>query len=186
MLRYGLAFLFLCLPSIAAAQAAVLERLGEPRTHAIMRHALAPGTGDPENFSLGDCTTQRNLSENGRAQARRAGDLVRRAGVRIDHVWSSAWCRCLDTATEMELGPVERKTLLNSFVSARWKAAQRTRETREALAFLPPDETAFLVTHNVNAEALTGTRPLSGEIQVVHVSERGEVTLLGSVEVPAF
>lgn len=181
-----LVLLTACFLALPAAAEDILARLAEPRTHAIMRHALAPGSADPADFDLNRCETQRNLSEDGRRQARRAGDLIRATGVQIDHVWSSRYCRCLDTATEMAIGAVEARGFLNSFVRFRTRATSQTRETREALAALPPDQTAFLVSHNVNGEALTGTRPISGEIQVIQVSETGAVTLLGSVRVPVF
>ncbi|MEL6767619.1 MAG: histidine phosphatase family protein [Pseudomonadota bacterium] len=171
-------------PLPARAEADILKRLAEPRTHAIMRHALAPGRTDPENFDLRDCATQRNLDDTGRAQAGVAGRMVRAAGVRVDHLWSSAYCRCLETAELMGLGPVEKRSMLNSFIVQRWRGTAQTEETQAALADLPPGETAFLVTHNVNAEALTGDRPISGEIQVVRVGQDGTVDLLGSVEVP--
>ncbi|MDX1465329.1 MAG: histidine phosphatase family protein [Halomonas sp.] len=63
-----------------------------------MRHALAPGIGDPANFRLSDCTTQRNLSEAGREQARRIGERFRERGIEVGEVRSSRWCRCLETA----------------------------------------------------------------------------------------
>ncbi|MEM1276764.1 MAG: histidine phosphatase family protein [Pseudomonadota bacterium] len=180
------AVLIVCAAIQARADPSVLGLLAEPRTHAVMRHALAPGTGDPEDFDISDCATQRNLDEKGRRQARRAGDMMREAGVMPDLIWSSRWCRCLETAELMAIGPVETRSMLNSFSSARWQSVQKTKATREALAALPADQTAFLVTHNVNAEALTGTRPVSGEIQVVRVTEAGEIELLGSVTVPVF
>ncbi|MEM7240114.1 MAG: histidine phosphatase family protein, partial [Pseudomonadota bacterium] len=65
-------------------------------------------------------------------------------------------------------------------------ATARTRLLKELLTALPPDRTAFLVTHNVNSEALTGVRPIPGEIQIVHASDTGEITLLGSLRIPAF
>ena len=66
----------------------------------VLRHAqTVPGIGDPPGFRLQDCSTQRNLSEEGRQQARRLGETLRRAGVKVDEVLSSRWCRCLDTAT---------------------------------------------------------------------------------------
>jgi len=74
---------------------------------AVMRHAIAPGTGDPSNFRLGDCQTQRNLSETGRQQARRLGQLLRDRQVPVTRVLSSQWCRCLETAKLLDLGQVE-------------------------------------------------------------------------------
>lgn len=186
MLRLLTLLAALVLPIQAYAGDNILARLAEPRTHAVMRHAQAPGGGDPENFELGNCATQRNLNEDGRRQAGRAGDLIRAAGVRIDVVWSSQYCRCLETVRLMDVGPVTEKADLNSFSAAPYKGPGKTRRVREALAALPPDQTVLLVTHNVNAESLTGDRPVPGEIQVVHVSEAGEVTLLGAVRVPMF
>ncbi|MEM6489126.1 MAG: histidine phosphatase family protein [Pseudomonadota bacterium] len=171
------------LPGRALADAA-LAQLAEPRTHALMRHALAPGSGDPADFSLDDCATQRNLSDLGRAQARRAGDMLRASGMAIDAVWSSAWCRCRETAELMALGPVETVTALNSFSRARHTRPARLRGTREALAALPDARTVLMVSHNVNIEALTGTRPINGEIQVVRVAAGGRLALLARVEVP--
>ncbi|MEM7527227.1 MAG: histidine phosphatase family protein [Pseudomonadota bacterium] len=178
-----LALALLC-PLLARADESVLALLAEPRTHAVMRHALAPGSSDPEDFDLNDCAKQRNLSDLGRAQARRAGDMMRRAGIRVDRLLTSQYCRCRETAEIMDIGPVVEEPILNSFSNQSWKGTGQTEALRALLAELPDGETAFLVTHNVNAEALTGDRPISGEIQVIRVDERGRVTLLGSVEVP--
>src|SRR4051794_34222309 len=74
---------------------------------ALMRHADAPGAGDPADFRVDDCATQRNLSTKGRADAARIGARLRSAGIAVDRVLSSPWCRCMDTATLLALGPVE-------------------------------------------------------------------------------
>lgn len=92
-----------------------LALLKKPGHFAIMRHALAPGTGDPRNFDLTDCSTQRNLSEAGREQAKAVGELLRKSGIEKAGVYSSQWCRCLDTATLLGLGPVTELPALNSF-----------------------------------------------------------------------
>jgi len=80
----------------------------------IMRHAIAPGTGDPRNFELGNCETQRNLSSTGRQQAKSIGERFKQAGIRNAQVYSSQWCRCVDTAVEMEIGTVKELPFLNS------------------------------------------------------------------------
>lgn len=177
---------FLITMPVVADEAGILARLDEPRTHALMRHALAPGSGEPEGFDLSDCATQRNLSDDGRRQAGRAGDMMRAAGVSVGQVWSSLYCRCIDTARAMDLGAVETRSDLNFFGQDQSSNRRRTEAVRAALAAVPPDETVLVVGHSANLEALTGTRPLSGEIQVVHVAETGEITLLGSVRVPVF
>ncbi|WP_420348974.1 histidine phosphatase family protein [Pelagibius sp.] len=159
----------------------ILDRLTEPGTHAILRHALAPGTGDPADFTLGDCTTQRNLDDVGRAQARAIGAAVRDAGIAIDHVLTSQWCRTAETALLLDLGPVTEAPMLNSFFRDRSTADSQTVATAAALAELPPGETAVLVTHQVNITALTGVFPRSGEMVLLRVGKDGDVTVLDRV-----
>ena len=79
----------------------------------MIRHALAPGTGDPANFQIGDCSTQRNLDDRGRDQARAIGDWLRSKGITSARIYSSQWCRCLETAKLLKLGPVAELPALN-------------------------------------------------------------------------
>ncbi len=169
----------LLLPFAARAAAAPLGRLGEPGVHAMMRHALAPGGGDPPGFRLDDPATQRRLNEVGRAQARAAGALVRGSGARVAHVLSSAWDRCMETALLMDIGPVRVAEPLNSFFGDRSTAGAQTAATLALLAALPPGESAFCVTHQVNITALTGVFPTSGEIVVFRLG--AEVEVVGRV-----
>lgn len=171
-------------PALAGEE--ILKRLAEPNTHAIMRHALAPGSGEPPGFDLSVCETQRNLSDDGRRQAGRAGDMVRAAGVAIDQVWASLYCRNKDTARLLDLGEVRTMSNLNFFGQDQSSNKRRTAAVIADLAAMAPAETVMVVGHSSNIEALSGTRPLSGEIQVVHIAPDGTVTLLGSVEVPVF
>ncbi len=133
----------------------------------LMRHAQAPGTGDPAGFRLGDCSTQRNLSQAGRSDARAAGDLFRRNGLTAARVYSSQWCRCLDTARLLDLGPVSEQPLLNSFFDNRGNGDQQTRELRNWLANRTGSTPIVLVTHQVNITALTGIFPASGELIII-------------------
>ena len=80
-----------------------------------MRHALAPGYGDPDNFDINDCSTQRNLDANGRKQSQDLGQLFRSSELTIDAILSSRWCRCQDTALEMNIGDYRTHDGLNSF-----------------------------------------------------------------------
>ncbi|WP_226893516.1 histidine phosphatase family protein [Nisaea sediminum] len=146
-----------------------------------MRHAIAPGGGDPAGFRLRDCSTQRNLDETGREQARRIGAAVREAGVEIDRVLSSQWCRCLETAKLLGLGDVEELPSLNSFFQDRSKAGAQTSETRRVLAAMSPGETVFLVTHQVNITALTDVFPASGEVLLLRVGADGQTEVLDRV-----
>ncbi|MEL7173054.1 MAG: histidine phosphatase family protein [Pseudomonadota bacterium] len=163
-----------------ARASAMLERLSEPRTHAIMRHALAPGTGDPARFEVDDCSTQRNLDARGRQQAREIGRHLAEAGIRFDGILSSQWCRCLDTARLLDLGPVREEPSLNSFFRQRERGPVQTRALLELLTGRPEDETLMLVTHQVNVSALTDRFTTSGEMIVFQLAgERVEV--LGTV-----
>lgn len=163
----------------AAAASEALQRLAEPRTHAILRHAVAPGTGDPPGFTLGDCTTQRNLDDRGRAQARAIGAAIRDAGVKVDQVLTSQWCRAAETAALLGLGAVTEEPALNSFFADRSTEPEQTAALRRLLAALPAAETAVLVSHQVNITALTGIYPRSGEVVVLRVTEDGAVEAIG-------
>lgn len=102
-------------PAQAEETGRVVELLDLPRHAALMRHATAPGSGDPDHFRLDDCTTQRNLSETGRAEARETGRLLRAAGLADALVLTSRWCRATDTARELDLGEVDPFPPLDSF-----------------------------------------------------------------------
>lgn len=166
--------------AVEAAEPGVLQRLSEPRTHAILRHAIAPGTGDPPGFALGDCTTQRNLDDRGRAQARAIGAALRDAGITVDHVLTSQWCRSAETAELLGLGPVAEEPALNSFFADRSTREAQIAQTRRLLAALPEEETAVLVSHQVNITALTGIYPRSGETVVLRVGPDGALEVLGT------
>ena len=124
-------------------------------------------------FELGDCATQRNLDDRGRAQARRTGEALRAAGVAFDAVWTSQWCRTRETARLLEMGTPEAKPPLNSFFAGRGDRARQTRETRALIAALPRDARVLIVTHQVNITALTGRGVRSGEIIVARRTDDG-------------
>jgi phosphohistidine phosphatase SixA len=147
--------------------------------HALMRHAIAPGTGDPSNFTLGDCSTQRNLDGTGRKQASDTGNRIRQMGIPIDHLLSSQWCRCVETAELLELGKLIEEPALNSFFRDRSTENAQTRAITERLLDIPDTEKALLVTHQVNITALTGIYPRSGEIILIKADENGEMRSVG-------
>jgi phosphohistidine phosphatase SixA len=146
---------------------------------ALLRHALAPGTGDPAGFSLRDCATQRNLSEGGRTQARRIGDFFRIRGIKEARVYSSQWCRCLETARLLGLGPVEERPALNSFFGEPGRGPEQTAKTRAFLSTLFGKKPAILVTHQVNITALTRVFPSSGETIIFQMEKNGAGKVLG-------
>ncbi len=146
------------------ALAADISAFNAPGVVALMRHALAPGTGDPARFQLGDCATQRNLDARGRAQARETGAALRAAGVEFDHVWSSRWCRARDTARLMDMGQVVEQPPLDSFYAGQGDAQGQTEATLRMIEALPEAARVLIVTHQVNITALTGLGVGSGEI----------------------
>lgn len=166
---------------VAVASAEGWAALRETGAIAIMRHALAPGTGDPAVFRLDDCSTQRNLDERGRVQARAIGEAFRANGISVDRVVSSQWCRCLETAELLGFGAVEARPSLNSFFRDYSRSGSQTADTRAFLAALPAGEKAVLVTHQVNITALTGAYPASGEVFVLRVNDGGEVEITGRI-----
>lgn len=171
-----LAFIFLLIPSLALAND--WEALTEPDTIAVMRHALAPGTGDPSNFALGDCSTQRNLDARGQQQARKTGAAFRKRGIVFDQIVTSQWCRTRETAALLKSGPVVDAPSLNSFFQDYSTRAQQTEET---LALLKgASGKRLLVSHQVNISALTGRGTRSGEVLVVRMSE-GKIEIVGSI-----
>ncbi len=177
-MRVLLVFLAFLVPGTAAAQD--LSALTQPGAVALMRHALAPGTGDPDGFDLDDCRTQRNLDDRGRAQASRIGEAMRSADVSFDAVWTSQWCRCRDTARLVGMGPPQDVASLNSHFAGRGDRAAQTRSTRRRIASQPADARLLLVTHQVNISALTGEFARSGEIIVVR-REQGALTVVDRI-----
>lgn len=140
---------------------------------ALLRHAVAPGTGDPPNFAIGLCATQRNLSDEGRDQARQIGGRFRDNNILSARVFSSQWCRCLETAKLLELGPVEELPALNSFFQHYERRASQTRALKQWLLQQDLSRPLVLVTHQVNITALTGIYPASGELVIVQRTQEG-------------
>lgn len=129
-----------------------------------MRHALAPGFGDPDNFDIERCETQRNLDDQGRAQARDIGTKLKATGLDFDEVLSSQWCRCAETADLLDLGNWSTFSGLNSFFQG-YAPRELTLEKLDAyLNSLSGSELVVLVTHQVVISAATGISPPSGGI----------------------
>jgi phosphohistidine phosphatase SixA len=170
-----LALPLLAVPALLRADPFAPAR--QPGAVLLMRHATAPGGGDPPGFRLGDCTTQRTLSAAGRAEAQAIGARLQAAGVRPAIIATSQWCRCRDTAALLGLGPVQDWPEINSFFGNRANGPAQTAATLARLAELAPDATALLVTHQVNITALTGIVPRQGEIIATRRTAAGlEVT----------
>lgn len=188
MLRFVLLSL-LSAAVLLTAPAAVLAgdlSLLKGRGHVLLiRHAYAPGTGDPANFDVDRCETQRNLDSRGRDQAREWGDRFRAAGITPSRILSSQWCRCLETARLMAAGQVEPFWPLNSFFTAREDREKNLEALRDAFADLPRDAApVVMVTHQVTISAITGRGVGSGEGWVLKLNGTREPEVIGSIPAP--
>ena len=130
----------------------------------MIRHALAPGTGDPANFQIGDCSTQRNLDDLGREQARTIGNWLRSKGITSARVYSSQWCRCLETAELLDMGPVKELPALNSFYELTQNRETNLNALGKFIAEQPSDgNLIIMVTHLVTIWAIANEGVSSGE-----------------------
>ena len=127
-----------------------------------MRHALAPGYGDLDNFSLNDCNTQRNLDAKGRKQASFIGAAIQHSGFRFTYIFSSEWCRCKETTELMKLGYWTTFPGLNSFFQSYADKQDTLEKLRFKLEALTEGVT-LMVTHQVIINAVTGASVASGE-----------------------
>ena len=132
-----------------------------------IRHAYAPGGGDPDNFEINDCKTQRNLSDTGREQAYKIGYFFRSNNVPIDKVYSSEWCRCKETAL-IAFNKFEIKNFLNSFFSAQF-AKNKDIQMKNLKSFIKnsnKNKNLVFVTHYVVISESLNYTPSSGEIVI--------------------
>lgn len=166
----------MCWVTPANAAGELGQALQGPRHVLLMRHAYAPGVGDPPGYRLDDCSTQRNLDDQGRAQAQRNGDWLRQQGVRSAQVFSSIWCRCRDTAQALAFGPVTTEPSLASFFDSpgRAQASNTALAAFIARAMTEKGQQALiLVTHHVNIREYMGRDIGSGDMVLVQVDSSG-------------
>jgi phosphohistidine phosphatase SixA len=150
---------------------------------ALIRHGNAPpGYGDPPGFKIDDCATQRNMDERGRAQAKAVGEAFRQHSVRVDKILSSPWCRCLDTARLMALGPVD-STLA---VAASDKSPERLATLKQMVSSWRGPGTLVVVTHALTVQALVGILPGQAETVVLRpkLGKEPGVDVVGRIPVP--
>jgi len=167
----------------ASADDALWNQLKQGGYVLLIRHAATElGVGDPPEFRLDDCATQRNLSDAGRAEARRQGEALRGRGVAVAAVRSSQWCRCMETA-RLAFGRAEPWPALNSLFGNEGKEAEQNRVVLAAAAKLRPPANLALVTHNVNIRSLVGVNPGTAEI-VVARPENGRLVAVGRIPAP--
>jgi phosphohistidine phosphatase SixA len=187
-----LALALLTLIGLAAAPADLLaqgdawELLRQPENVVFMRHADAPGSGgfgDPPGFRLEDCATQRNLSDEGRAHARRTGEAFRKNGVAFDRVLTSPWCRCKETAQLATGKEAETFAALSNLVGRGEQRESQVAALKSYLAGLGGNTRVLFVTHGIVISALTGFQPAYGEMVIVKPGPGGEPEVVARLKV---
>lgn len=150
----------------------------------LLRHALTdPGTGDPPGMRLEDCTTQRNLNEQGRREAGRLGEALRQRRVPVAALLSSPWCRCIETARLVFGRPAEVQPALGNLFGRPEREAQQVAELRRLVQRAPAEGNVFMVTHGSTVYALTGVSPGTSEMVVLTPQPQGGFRLAGRLSV---
>ena len=158
------------------AFANLAQDLSDGRHVLLMRHADAPGFGDPKGYQLNQCATQRNLGEAGKKQSQLIGQWLKSQGISNARVFSSPWCRCLDTAKLLNLGPVTTAPELGSFFDDMSLEKEQTRNLEKlikAQLSLNVKTPIIMVTHHVNIQAFTDKVVNVGDMVVVKVDQNG-------------
>ena len=168
MIKKILTILFIGLFNIntnAFSNDKILDSLKEGKKLIFIRHAIAPGNGDPNNFDINDCSTQRNLDKNGITQSKKIGQFFKNNKIKIDKVLSSEWCRCKDTA-KYAFQNFETFDALNSFYDVRFAAneAKQVKDLKNYIKNWDDDKNLVLVTHFVVISSILNTSSYSGEI----------------------
>ena len=170
--------------SSAHADEAMWSLLKKGGQVVLMRHAITtPGAGDPPGFRLDDCSTQRNLTDQGRNDARRVGAAFRSRGVVIEDVLSSPWCRCIETAN-LAFGKAEVSTALNNLFTHPQNRDRQVREMRE-LINTQRKGNRVLVSHGATILALTGVSLEPAEVLVVTPQGDGRFVVNGRLSAHA-
>ncbi|MBD1152722.1 histidine phosphatase family protein [Pelagibacterales bacterium SAG-MED22] len=161
--------LFISLTSSVKADSKknIIENLKAGGKLIFIRHAYAPGGGDPENFNIYDCSTQRNLSESGRIQSKKIGNFFKENKIKIKNVYSSEWCRCKETAF-LAFKSFKTKSFLNSFFSSKFahKKKSQIKDFQKFLNNWDKKNNLVFITHYVVISEILDYPPSSGEIVV--------------------
>ena len=171
---------FLCFSSGSLANQKELELLNQGEKIIFIRHAYAPGGGDPSNFSLDDCKTQRNLNQQGIEQSILLGKIFQDNNIPFDKVYSSQWCRCKDTA-QYAFGDYQELNSLNSTFSQNYNKnhLRQMKELKEFISKLRKNHgNIIFITHYVIIGGILDYYPSSGEIVISNKS----LEVLGSIK----
>ena len=157
----------------------LIEELKEGEKIVLIRHALAPGSGDPVNFNLNDCSTQRNLNIKGIEQSKKIGSFFTKNNILIDQVLSSEWCRCKDTA-KYAFQNFKTFKALNSFYDPKFveNEKKQIKDLKKFIKEWDSDKNIIFVTHYVVILSLLNMGVSSGEIVVADK----DLNIIGSIE----
>ncbi|MEY3116417.1 MAG: hypothetical protein RL629_236 [Pseudomonadota bacterium] len=164
--------------SFQASASELSESLKKSDSVLLMRHALAPGIGDPTGYKLQDCKSQRNLDATGRAQAQKTGQWLKAQGVGNALVFTSAWCRCKETAENLAFGTPVLEPSLNSFFDDMRQGPQSNVNLQKFIVGQlksKGDKALILVTHHVNIAEFTGQNVGSGDMVLAKVNSAGKL-----------
>ena len=164
LLTYIVFMILLLVTEVTARSEVVTVKKSISANIVFLRHALAPGVGDPLAFIKEDCSTQRNLNNEGRLQARLIGDYLRQSNIRFSEILTSEWCRCIDTAKELDIGKWKTFSGLNSFFQGHEKKYLVVNKLRKKIKSLKSSDFVLFVTHQVVITEITGEVPRSGEM----------------------
>jgi phosphohistidine phosphatase SixA len=182
IVRWIAAALGLALMASSASPADAWSDLSRPGAIVLLRHATAPGVGDPAGFKLDVCATQRNLDDKGRAEARKLGEEFRSRKIEVGAVLSSQWCRTRETARLAFGDRVRDEPLFNSsFLAPADISGAQTARARSLLMRWRGPGTLVVVTHQVNITALTGVNPSSAEGVVLRPASDGSLKVVGTI-----
>ena len=173
-------FISLTTPIKADLEKKLLNQLEDGGKLIFIRHAYAPGNGDPNNFNLNDCSTQRNLNKEGREQAKHIGKFFKENNIKIYKVLSSEWCRCKETA-KIAFKNFSTNNFLNSFYSSKYakNKDKQIKALNDYIRNFQSDKNLILITHYVLISEVLDYAPSSGEIVV---SDKN-FNMIGSVEI---
>ena len=173
-------FISLITPIKADLEKKLLNQLEDGGKLIFIRHAYAPGNGDPNNFNLNDCSTQRNLNKEGREQAQQIGKFFKKNNIEIEKVLSSEWCRCKETA-KIAFKNFSTNNFLNSFYSSKYakNKDKQIKALNDYIRNFQSDKNLILITHYVLISEVLDYAPSSGEIVV---SDKN-FNMIGSVEI---
>ena len=169
-------------PSALRADESVWEALREPGTVVVLRHSYAPGGFDPPGARLDDCSTQRNLDDNGRAQARRVGEAFRANAISVGAVLSSPRCRCLDTA-RLAFGKAEAWNVLQGALGDSARRQRLVEEIKQKIDAQREGPPLVLVTHGSVISDLTGLTVQMGAFVVLRRVSDGRHEVAGQLYV---